>query len=309
MEGTQKSRMLGWSIAYILILLSIILPLINLITAFLLLVPVLVMYVKLGTRQFALHYVICLAVVYFATSLMFAGWVGALLVSVSLFFLPPVVQMGNLYRKRATARSVMTAGTVTLLAELLLSLIVSNMLGLEPVNKMKQIMAESIQTLPSQLQSMIAIDLDTLLQLTVQMLPCYMIGISLIYAIVTHWLARKILVRSGESIPSFKPIRDWMLPKSFVWLFLISLVLWMFIHDSNSIIFTILLNLSPLLTAAFAIQALSFLFYVAHVNRWNKTLPIIGILLLVFFWPACSIFSLLGVFDVAFPIRDRLTRK
>ncbi|CAG7654102.1 hypothetical protein PAECIP111802_05678 [Paenibacillus allorhizosphaerae] len=309
MEGTTKSRMLGWSIAYIVLLLSIILPPINLITACLLMVPVLVMYVKLRTQRFLIHYIACLAVVYVLSSMLLAGWVGAIMVSISLFFLPPVIQMGNLFKKRAPARMVLTVGTVTLLAELLLSLIVSNMLGLEPVSKMKQFMIDSVQTLPAQLQSVMAIDLDTLVQLMVQMLPLYMIGFSLFYVVISHWLARKALVRSGESIPAFKPIRDWMLPKSFVWFYLIALILEMFVRDSKSIVFTMLLNLLPLLTAAFALQALSFLFYIAHVNRWNKVVPIIGILLLLFFPPAYFLFSLLGVFDVAFPIRDRLTRK
>ena len=309
MEGTTKSRMLGWSIAYIVLLLSIILPPINLITACLLMVPVLVMYVKLGTQRFLIHYIVCLAAVYVLSSMLLAGWVGAIMVSISLFFLPPVIQMGNLYKKRAPARTVLTVGTVTLLAELLLSLIVSNVLGLEPVSKMKQFMIDSVQTLQPQLQSVMATDLDTLVQLMVQMLPLYMIGFSLFYVVVSHWLARRALVRSGESIPAFKPIRDWMLPKSFVWFYLIALILEMFVRDSKSIVFTMLLNLLPLLTAAFALQALSFLFYLAHVNRWNKVVPVIGILLLLFFPPAYFLFSLLGVFDVAFPIRDRLTRK
>ncbi|WP_036691829.1 DUF2232 domain-containing protein [Paenibacillus tyrfis] len=307
MEGTQKPRMLGWSIAYIILLLSIFLPPLSLITAALLMVPVLIMYVKLGTRRFLVHYVVSLAVVYFVASLL-AGWLGALLVSVSIFFLPPVIQMGNLYKKRAAARTVLTAGTLTLLGELLLTLVVCSMFGLNPIGSIKRSMMDSVQTLPAQVQGLMAIDMDTLVQLMVQMLPLYMIGFSLFYVVISHWLARKVLVRSGESIPAFKPIKDWMLPKSFVWLYLLALILEMFVKDSRSMVFTVILNLLPLLMAAFAIQAIAFLFFVAHVKRWNKTLPIVGILLL-FLPPAYFMFSLLGVFDVAFPIRDRMTSK
>ncbi|KEQ22198.1 hypothetical protein ET33_26815 [Paenibacillus tyrfis] len=299
--------MLGWSIAYIILLLSIFLPPLSLITAALLMVPVLIMYVKLGTRRFLVHYVVSLAVVYFVASLL-AGWLGALLVSVSIFFLPPVIQMGNLYKKRAAARTVLTAGTLTLLGELLLTLVVCSMFGLNPIGSIKRSMMDSVQTLPAQVQGLMAIDMDTLVQLMVQMLPLYMIGFSLFYVVISHWLARKVLVRSGESIPAFKPIKDWMLPKSFVWLYLLALILEMFVKDSRSMVFTVILNLLPLLMAAFAIQAIAFLFFVAHVKRWNKTLPIVGILLL-FLPPAYFMFSLLGVFDVAFPIRDRMTSK
>ncbi|UUZ82536.1 YybS family protein [Paenibacillus sp. P26] len=247
------------------------LPPLNLITASLLMVPVLVLYVRLGTQRFLIHYIVCLAVVYLIGSFLLAGWLGVLLVSVSLFFLPPVIQMGNLYKKRAPARTVLTVGTITLLGESLLSLIVSYLLGLNPVGKMKQFMVESVHTLPSQLQGMMELDLDTLVQLMVQMLPLYMIGFSLFYVVVSHWLARRALVRSGESIPAFKPVKDWMLPKSFVWFYLLAALLELFIRDTSSVVFSALLNLLPLLTAAFAIQAIAFLFYVAHANRWNKT--------------------------------------
>ncbi|WP_282938656.1 DUF2232 domain-containing protein [Paenibacillus sp. RC67] len=306
--GKGSVRMLGWSVATILLLLSVITPL-SIITFCLLMIPVIVQFVKLDTKRFLLHYGVSLAIVYVLTSSVLGGWAGILLVSMSLFFLPPVIQMGNLYKKRAPARSVVTVGTVTLLAELLLSLIVSYMFGLNLIDKIKQFMQESINTLPEQLKGMIALDQDMLIQLMSQMLPLYMIGMSLVLVVIAHWLSRKLLNRSGEAIPAFKPMREWMLPRSFVWYYMIALFMEFFVKDTNSIFFTILINLLPLLTAAFAIQALAFLFFVAHTNRWNRTLPIAGIVLLLIFWPAYFIFSMLGVFDVAFPIRERMTRK
>ncbi|WP_019537190.1 DUF2232 domain-containing protein [Paenibacillus ginsengihumi] len=301
--------MLGWSIVYVFLLLSVLLPPFNLLTVSLIMVPVTVMYVKLDTKRFFLHYAASLAVVYVLSSLLFAGWVGALLMSVSLFFLPPVIQMGNLYKKRAAARSVLTIGTITLLGELLLSLVVSQLLGLQPVPRIQQFMLESMNTVPPELQAMLPVDKELLLSMMVKMLPVYMIGFSLFYVVVSHWLARKVLVRSGESIPAFKPIKDWKLPRSFVWIYLVTLLLDMFVRDITSVVFSIVWNLLPILTVAFALQAISFLFYVAYANRWNKTLPVAGIIVLLIFPPAFFLFSLLGVFDVAFPIRERLNRK
>lgn len=309
--GTQKSRVVGWSIAYLLIVLSMFfLPGINLVTSALIMVPVLVMYTKLTTKRFAIQYAVTLAIVYLLGSMITgAGWVGVLLLSVSLFFLPPVIQMGNLYKKRATARAVITAGTVTLLCELLLSLVVSHLIGLNPVGKMKQYMLGSLSSLPEQVQALVPGDKEVLVQLMTQMLPVYMIGFSFFYAVVSHFLARKVLVRSGESIPGFKPIREWMLPKSFVWIYLISLVMEMFVTDRHSVFFTLLLNLMPLLSFAFVVQGIAFLFFVAYAKGWNRALPITGIVLFILFPPAYLLLSLLGVFDVAFQFRDRLTRK
>ncbi|OXM84559.1 hypothetical protein CF651_20090 [Paenibacillus rigui] len=300
--------MLGWSAATIALLLSVLTPF-SLITFHLLMIPVIILFVRLETKKFLLYYGLSLAIVYVLTSLLLVSWAGVMLVAISLFLLPPVIQMGNLYKKRAPARTVITAGTVTLLLEMLVSLVVGYAFGFNIIDRMKQFMLESINTLPAQLQAVLVVDKDTLVQLVSQMLPLYMIGYSLFLVVIAHWLARKLLNRSGEALPAFKPIREWMLPRSFVWYYLIALFMEFFVKDTNSIFFTLLLNLLPLLTAVFAVQAIAFLFFVAHRNRWNRALPFGGIVLLIFVPPAYFMFSMLGVFDVAFPIRERMTRK
>jgi uncharacterized protein YybS (DUF2232 family) len=301
--------LLGWGAATVFLLLSLLTPL-SIITFCLIMIPLLVQYVKLDLKRFLIFYGACLAVVYLITSLTLMGWVGVLLVSVSLFFLPPVIQMGNLYKKKAPARSVLTAGTVTLLAEMLLSLIISFAFGLNLIDKMKMFMLESLNTLPARWQQgLLATDRDLVAQLASQMLPLYMIGFSLFLIVITHWLSRKLLNRSGAMIPGFKPIREWMLHRSLIWYYVIALFMELLVKDPNSIFFTILINLLPLLSGLFAVQGIAFLFFVAHANRWNRTLPYCGIAAIIFFFPAYFLFSLLGVFDVAFPIRDRVTRK
>lgn len=306
--GKGSVRLVGWSAATIALLLSVLTPF-SLITFHLLMIPVIVLFVRLETKKFLLYYGLSLAIVYVLTSLLLVSWAGVMLVAISLFLLPPVIQMGNLYKKRAPARTVITAGTVTLLLEMLVSLVVGYAFGFNIIDRMKQFMLESINTLPAQLQAVLVVDKDTLVQLVSQMLPLYMIGYSLFLVVIAHWLARKLLNRSGEALPAFKPIREWMLPRSFVWYYLIALFMEFFVKDTNSIFFTLLLNLLPLLTAVFAVQAIAFLFFVAHRNRWNRALPFGGIVLLIFVPPAYFMFSMLGVFDVAFPIRERMTRK
>jgi uncharacterized protein YybS (DUF2232 family) len=310
MLGKGSARMLGWSLLTVVMLLSVLLTPFNIITINLLMVPVMFQYVKLETKKFLLYYGLSLAVVYLVTSLFTIGWVGIVLVAISLFLLPPVIQMGNLYKRRAAARTVLTVGIVTLLTEMLLSILVAYLFGFNMIAKMKQFMLESLETVPEQLKTiLLPIDPDTLVQLMSQLLPLYMIGISFFLILVTHWVARRLLNRSGELIPAFKPVRDWMLPRSFVWYYVVALFMELFVKDTSSVIFTVLLNLLPLLTVVFAIQGIAFLFHVAHIRSWNRALPIAGIVVLLVVPTAYFMFSLLGVFDVAFPIRERITRK
>ncbi len=302
-------RMLGVSIIYALLLVSLIVPLLGLASLFVLLVPVLLLYVRLGTKSFLIHYIGALALAYVLGSVLIGGWLGALFVAISLFLLPPAIQMGNQYRKKASARAVMTAGVLTLLGELLISLLVADLLGLNPTGELKQLMRESFQLYSPQMQELLQLDIETLASVTVQMLPLYMISISLLYIMVSHTVTRRLLVRYGEQAAAFRPVKDWMLPKSFVWIYVLALIAELFVQDSSSGMFTIVVNLVPLLSTAFAFQGISFLFFTAYTKGWNKALPITGIVLLFVFPPVFFLLSLLGVFDVSFPIRDRMTHK
>jgi uncharacterized protein YybS (DUF2232 family) len=300
--------MAGWSLLTVALLLSIITP-INIITLNLLMVPVLIQYVKLETRRFMLYYGLSLAIVYVVTSAVFSGWAGVIFVAISLFFLPPVIQMGNLYKKRAPARAVITIGSITLLTEMLLTILIAYMFGFNIIAKVKQFMLQSIAMVTEQFKIVMVVDADEVVQAAIQRIPLAMIASSLFIVILTHWIVRKLLNRSGEALLGFRPVRDWMLPRSFVWYFVIAMLLQFFVRDTDSILYIVLMNSLPLLSALFAIQAIAFLFHVAHVKKWKRTLPIIGIVVLIMVPLAFFMFSLLGLFDVAFPIRERMASK
>ncbi len=268
-------------------------------------VPVLILYVTFNIRQFALYYAASLFIVF-----LLAGWQGAFLISVSLFFLPPVFVMGNFYKRKAAARSAITAGTVTLLGESLLSLVIAYAFGFNPITKFKNLMSDYVHSLPASLRELLPRDQDMYINLVMQGIPLYLILFSLFYVFFTHGFSRWLMKKTGNPLPGLPPIREWILPKSFVWIYLIAFVIDLFtVQTSNSLIATLLMNLLPLLVTAFAVQAISFLFFVAYVKKWNVALPIVGILVLVFLPPVLFIYSLLGVFDVAFPIRERLKKK
>ena len=133
------------------------------------------------------------------------------------------------------------------------------------------------------------------------MIPASMFGYALFVAVITHWLGRLLLQRSEEALPSFPPVHEWMLPKSLVWYYAIAMLLnFLFRFEQGTLLYTVLVNLIPVLTFVFAVQAIAFLFYITHVKKWNKALPVIGILTFPLTSPYLSI---LGVFDVGFGLR------
>lgn len=109
-------------------------------------------------------------------------------------------------------------------------------------------------------------------------------------------------------LPSFPPIRDWKMPRSFVWYYLIALFADMLVpKETGSFMATAIVNLVPLFMVAFAVQGISFLFFLGYIKR-KMWIPWTGVAVVIFISPLFSAFSLLGVFDTAFPIRDRFRK-
>lgn len=308
-----NKQSLLWSLILVVLLLLMFTPL-AMVAISLAMIPTVFLFVKLDTKRFIVHYVLSLLVVYAVTALFGAGLLGTVAAIFSLALLIPSVVMGIMYKRKKTAKSVITGGTVAFLAQLLLFLLILTAAGIHVTDQMRQFVSSSLETVPAELKQMLPENLvDQVIDMMIQLLPLYLIGISFYYSVLTHWLVRKALVRSGETIPSMKPAKDWMLPRSFVWYYLIALVLgFVFTEANGSMIAMVLINVMPILMFAFAVQAFAFFFFIADARGWSRAVPIAIVVvflplmvLLPFFM---QLLTLLGLFDVAFPIRGRLKK-
>lgn len=308
-----NKQALLWSLILVVLLLLIFTPLV-MVAISLAMIPVVYLFVKLEPKRFVVYYVLSLLVVYALTAAFGAGILGTVAAIFSLFLLIPSIVMGVMYRKKAAARSVITGGTVAFLAQMLLFLLLLTLFGIHVTDEMREFVRSSLDTFPAEFQQMLPANLiDQVIEMMIQLLPLYLIGLSLYYSVITHWLARKALNRNGEPIPGMKPAKEWMLPRSFVWYYLIALVLsFIFTEANGSMIAMVLLNVIPLLMFAFAIQAFGFFFFVADARGWAKAVPyvivVVSIVLMPFLPGFMQLLTLLGLFDVAFPIRGRLKK-
>lgn len=308
-----NKQALLWSLILAVLLLLMFTPLV-MVAISLAMIPTVYLFVKLDTPRFIGHYGLALAVVYALTAAFGAGLLGTVAVAFSLFLLIPSVVMGMLYRRKAAARSVITGGMVSFLAQMLLFLLLLTLFGVQVTDEMRTFVRGSLDTFPAEFQQMLPGNLiDQVIDMMIQLLPLYLIGISLYYSVLTHWLARKALVRSGEEIPGLRPAKERMLPKSFVWYYLIALVLsFIFTEANGSMIAMVLLNVIPLLMLAFVIQAFCFFFFVADARGWARMAPyaivVLSVVLLPFLPGFMQLLTLLGLFDVAFPIRGKMKK-
>lgn len=298
-----RSFALVWCIINVLMLLSFITPLV-LITMNFIMVPALVLFARLELRKFILFYAISLAAVCALT-----GFSGTLLAVMSIFFMPPAVVMGRMYKKQAAARVSIVAGTVTLLAEFLLGLLFSYAAGFRPMDQVKDFIRDSVDSLPAVLRNSVnEAALDLAIHYFMQIIPLLLISASLFYTLIGHGVGRWVLRRNGMQVPGMPPMREWKLPKSMAVYLIIVTIFDLFISiESNSFFSMVVWNLLPILTVAFAVQAIAFLFFVSHAKKWSIALPIVAIVLIVVLPFLIYLYSIVGMLDVLLPIRKRIS--
>ncbi|WP_010279134.1 DUF2232 domain-containing protein [Paenibacillus senegalensis] len=294
---------IGWVGIYVLLMLSIITPL-NIVAIHLILVPVLVLFMKLEWKWFIPAYLIALAILY-----ALLGDLGLILVMISLFFLPPVLVMGYGYKQRKPPQWSIMAGTFTMMAVLIVFLIIARIIGYDLVQDLKDVVLSNIEMLPAAVQEQVNTgQIDQLVFLLSQMIPFFIVAFSVYYIVITHWLSRKLANTRQEVIPALPPVRNWRLPRALVWYYIICILLDLFVpNEPGAFLTMVLLNLFPLLTWAFIVQAVSFVSFYVHLRKKSKALPVLLVIVVIFLPPTQYIASLIGLFDVMFPLRQRMS--
>lgn len=290
----------AWSIAYLLLLLSLSTPLL-LITTFFMIIPAIVLFTTLNTKQFILHLLPVLLIV---------GLITPMYILIAAYFLIPALVMGRWYKKRASAVSTLVAGLIAILAEFLLILLISTaFLKFNLYDYVYDVLQTYTDWLASMgasnpLLSEIAISSDQIGQmswLTIQAIPMTLILSAFVIAVITHSIVRPILNSMGYAVPKMRPAREWRLARSFIWYYLLGVVLSLLFGGGDSgFMLMVSANLLPLLQIAFKIQTIGFLFFLVYERKWSK---IIALLLAI---PVIALpgFWIIGVVDLAFPLRE-----
>lgn len=263
--------------------------------------PTLLLYGTLGPKRFLIFCGVPFIVLLFLLQDASIPFIGII-----LFFLVPSVVMGELYRRKASAKKVVLAGTMTMIGELLLALLGSYAFQYDVVLEMRMMMWESYEQFPAVLKSELNREIMELsITILTRSIPFFMIAISVYYVAITHTIGSRLLRYFKVPAQSFPPIRTWMVPKSLVFYYIVILFLDLFIDRSiDSFLSTVIFNALPLLTIAFMVQALSFiLFLLYHKKRTKFWLPVLSVAAFLFF---PTIVSMLGVMDALFPIRKRM---
>ncbi len=291
-------KSVAWSAAALLLLLSIPTNLV-VVTLFVLMVPMVVLCTLLKPIPYVLH---LLGIGIAAYVLL--GSYSLVPLTFGFFFLIPSSVMGYMYKKHASARTVVTVTIVILVAQFLAELaIFSIQYDFDLSTQLSGLFEEALKQmqtgtlLPSDWASTTAVSLG---DAVLNMLPALLLLSSFAFAIVTHALSRRALGLMGIVAPAMSPLRNWMLPRSLIFYYLLALIVSYFIPaDSNGFWSTVTANAVPILRFAFTVQAIAFFFYLADAKRWPRIAPVLIAIPLLLYPP----FYLIGLLDAAFPLR------
>lgn len=294
----------AWSVAYLLLLLSLTTPLLIITTLFMI-VPAVVLFTTLNTRQFILHVLPVLLIVSLITPVYLL---------IAVYFLIPALVMGRYYKRHASALSTVIAGTIAILGEFLLLLLLGTALFNFDLSTYVNDVLQMVNTPLTELGATNPLltdigftteDVDKISYLTVQMIPMTLIVSSFVIAVITHSIVRPILNSMNYAVPKMKPAHEWRLSRSFIWYYLIGVVLQLFFSGSeNNFILMISANLLPLLRIGFMIQAIGFFFFLAHERKWNKMIAILLAIAVIILPPL----RIVGIIDLVFPLREYVTK-
>ncbi|MET3683843.1 uncharacterized protein YybS (DUF2232 family) [Alkalibacillus flavidus] len=142
----------------------------------------------------------------------------------------------------------------------------------------------------------------------VYLIPTSIVLLGLGLAFIAQWLSYKWLNRSEQRKHRFPPFRYFTFPNSLIWIFLLGIIMsWIYTEPTDTM-YLAATNLYALPGLLLVLQGMAFVFYYAHYKNWSNTLPVLVVVAFVLF-PFIITFPLriLGIFDLGFRLRQRLT--
>lgn len=238
---------------------------------------------------------------------------GPLLIFSALFFGSGGLVVGELYKRKKSAFIILLGGSLAYITNLILYFVLSILiLDLNPIKVTQDLMRESVGTAEAML---VAIGQDPTVQMAqlmdfvdrlVYLAPSLIISTGIFYALLIQLISIAVLKRIGQNINNFQPFREWSFPKAFLWYYLVTSILILIGLEEGTTLYIVAWNLFPILEIIMTIQGLAVVFYYCYVKEFNKSVPII-ILIITFFAPfLLYIYRILGIIDLGFELRKRI---
>ncbi|ASK61790.1 hypothetical protein CFK37_06280 [Virgibacillus phasianinus] len=299
------------AIYIVLLLISVFVPLIEIIATFLLPIPFVV---------FAYRYDWKPSLIMLAASVLLSS------LFATIFSIPGTLLMGlggimigSGMHKKLTPYETWARGTFGFIIGLLFIFLISQLVfDVNWINEIDSLIDESMQ-MSKGLMDQVGLAGEAeeqlkLMQQQVEMLknliPVGVALIAIVLAFISQWIGYKVINRLERKKFFFPPFRNLRLPVSLVWIYFFAVILTLFNLDPSSIFYHAINNVLVLAGLLMTIQGFSFMFFYAHQKNKSKAIPTV-IVIVTLLLPTFLLYlvRILGIIDIGFRLRDRISKE
>lgn len=293
------------SLYAVLFLITLYIPILSTFTVFLLSLPFIIYTVRHGFKK---------SLLLVATTIVLSVILGSLAsINVPILFGSVGIVLGHLYRKKSSTFTLLIGATLAYLANFILIYVVSILfLDINLSTLTKESIEETIRMTES-ISGVIGGDvedaveqLESLLKIIPYLLPALFIILSVIFAFITIVVSNLFLKRLKVDLPEWKPFRYWSFPKSIIWYYLATILIYLTDPEQGSALFIVTMNLYLVLEIILAVQGLAFIYFYFWKKNKGKTIPVLITISLFIIPIGFYVVRILGIIDLGFDLRNRI---
>ncbi|WP_261131395.1 YybS family protein [Bacillus sp. Marseille-Q3570] len=293
------------SLYAVLFLITLFIPVLSLFTIFLLSLPYAIYTVRHGLKK---------SLVFVLTTMVLTIILGTVTaINVPILFGSVGVVMGHLYRKKTSAFGLLAGAALTYLANFILIYVVSILLlEINLIDTMKQSIEETI-ALTEKFSGVMGGDAEStiqqlreLVEIVPYLIPALFVILSVVFALASIFVTNLIMKRFKVDVPHWEPFRNWSFPKSIIWYYLATILLYMTDPEQGSALYIVTMNLYIVLEIVLAIQGLAFIYFYFWVKKKGKTIPVLVTISLFIIPVGLHVVRILGIIDLGFDLRKRI---
>jgi uncharacterized protein YybS (DUF2232 family) len=294
------------SLFIVLLLSTLYIPVIGIISLWALPIPFILYTVLRGVKA---------GLFLFTGAVILTFAIGQLLaLPITMIFAISGIVIGTLIRKKKPAFAVLLGGSLSYITMLLMYYVLSILIfDFNIIESTKDMMLMSLKTA----EDMLGQSDDTYLnmmysaiELIEYVIPSALIFTGILAAFLTQVFATPIVKRFYNEVPQWKPFREWNFPKSFIWYYVIILIITLTVQlEVGTLVYIIVVNLQIMLEFIMLIQGFTFIYFLFHIKKWNKGLLYGLTIITILMFPLLSITRILGIIDLGFDLKSKLKNK
>ncbi|MFT4414570.1 YybS family protein [Fredinandcohnia humi] len=290
----------------ILLLVSLYVPIIGMVLGFLLPIPFILFTVKYQVKQTILFMVI---------GLFLSGLLGSIMgVTYAITFGITGIVLGELVKRKRTGIELFLGASLSYLSTILLLYIATiTILQIDVIALLTESSRESFEMAKSMMEAtgtpanaQTFAQLKAALDMTQYMIPSLFVFLAMLLAFITVLSIYPILKRLRVQMNPFPPFREVTFPKSILWYYLLILLFSFMEIEEGTFAYSAFLNFFFILQLFIVIQGISFIHFFCYQKKIPKAIPVILTILTPFL---LYIIRILGIIDLGFQLRERVTKK